>query len=68
MTVANRYPLALSRVMICGSALTVWLRFPPESCIMMIAPRPLPGHCRRDDLATPGRAQSRVSMLASTIR
>ncbi len=68
VTVANRYPLALSRVMICGSALTVSLRFPPESCIMMIAPRPCLGIAAATILAIPGRAQSRVSVLASTIR
>ena len=68
VAVTNRYPLARSRVMICGSARTVWLRFPPASCIMITAPRPPRGMAAATILATPGRAQSRVSTVSSTIR
>src|SRR5579859_242256 len=60
--------------MICGSARTVWLRLPPESCSMMIAPRPVlaaraaPVVALLTIAATPGRDQSRVSTVATTIR
>jgi hypothetical protein len=54
--------------MICGSSMTVSFRFPPPSCIMMIAPAPSLGMAALTMLATPGRAQSTVSTLVNTMR
>ena len=54
--------------MICGSAATVSLRFPPLSCSMMMAPAPPAGMAALTIFATPGRAQSLVSTLVNTMR
>src|SRR5882757_8202760 len=50
-----------------GSAATVWLRFPPPSCIRITEPLCTFASARRTITDVPGRDQSRVSIVQTRI-
>lgn len=65
---ANSYPLSCILGRKWPSAATVWDRSPPESCIRTMAPLPSFGVAFLLMTPTPGRFQSSLSVLLTTVR
>jgi len=68
LTVANRYPRAFSPGSRTRSAATVCERSPPASCISSTWPVAPCGVELATIFATPGRCQSSLSLVVSTVR
>ncbi len=67
-TVVTRKPWSANFVRAESSAATVWSRSPPPSCIRRTWPCGPDGARFRSIAATPGRCQSSLSLVVSTVR
>lgn len=64
----NSYPFSFSEGRNRSRASTVCERSPPESCMRTMAPSPPRGVARRMISSAPGRFQSSLSVLLTTVR